>query len=120
MNTELIGVSYYDLGEKQELVGNMNVRELDESYVSLPRVVECAGNIMQAVHPSHLGIDDRPALSVRREVVFGNGRKLDIYVEIEANMEAPEELNYPSDTHALVKWENPSPLGIPKFYIVRI
>ncbi|MCI9024480.1 MAG: histidine kinase [Dorea sp.] len=93
MNTELIGVSYYDLGEKQELVGNMNIRELDESYVSLPRVVECAGNIMQAVHPSHLGIDDRPALSVRREVVFGNGRKLDIYVEIEANMEAPEELN---------------------------
>ena len=93
VNTGLIGVSYYDMGEKKELVGNMNVRELDEGYVSLPKVVECAGNVMQAVHPSRLGIDGRPALSVRREAVFGNGRKLDIYVEIEADMEAPEELN---------------------------
>ena len=28
-----------------------------------------------------------------REVVFGNGKRLDVYAEIEADMKTPEEIN---------------------------
>lgn len=93
VNTELLGVSYYDREAKQELVSNMNVRKLEGSFLFLPETVQCAGNTMQAVHSSYLGMEKRMVLSVMKEVMFGNGKKLDIYAEIEANMEAPEELN---------------------------
>ena len=93
VNTKLIGVSYYERGERRELVSYMNVKELDGSQAAFPSVVECAGNTMQAAHASCLGSDARPVLSVMREAVFGNGRRLEIYAEVETDLEATEELN---------------------------
>lgn len=93
VNTKLVGASYYDPWEKRELIQNMNVRALDGRYLSAPKVIECAGNVIQSVHPSYLGIDDSPVLSVKRNVSFGDRNKLDIYVEIETNMSIPEKLN---------------------------
>lgn len=93
VNTELVGVSYYDRTEKKELISDMNVKTLDGRQISLPEVVECAGNVMQAAHSSFLGIGENPVLSVAREVVFGNGKKLDIYAEIEIDTKTPEEVN---------------------------
>ena len=93
VNTKLIGASYYDRAEKRDFIGNMNIRELDGSQLHLPEVVECAGNVLQAVHGSCLGIGDSPVISVSREVVFGNGKRLDIYAEIESEMNVPEEFN---------------------------
>ena len=51
VNTKLVGVMYYDREEKKELISGMNVRALDGSHASLPEVVECAGNVIQAAHP---------------------------------------------------------------------
>lgn len=93
VNTKLIGASYYDPWKKQELIQNMNVRALDERYMAAPKVIECAGNVIQSVHPSYLGINGNPVLSVKRNVTFGDRKKLDIYVEIETNMSVPEKLN---------------------------
>ena len=41
--------------EKKELISGMNVRALDGSHASLPEVVECAGNVIQAAHSSYSG-----------------------------------------------------------------
>ena len=48
---------------------------------------------MQAAHASFLGSSEKTVFSVMREVVFGNGKKLEIYAEIEADMKTPEEIN---------------------------
>lgn len=40
-----------------------------------------------------LGSSEKTVFSVMREVVFGNGKKLEIYAEIEADMKTPEEIN---------------------------
>ena len=93
VNTKLVGVMYYDREEKKELISGMNVRALDGSHASLPEVVECAGNVIQAAHSSILGSGEEPVFSVMREVVFGNGKRLDVYAEIEADMKTPEEIN---------------------------
>ena len=90
---KLVGVMYYDREEKKELISGMNVRALDGSHASLPEVVECAGNVIQAAHSSILGSGEEPVFSVMREVVFGNGKRLDVYAEIEADMKTPEEIN---------------------------
>ena len=88
VNTKLVGVMYYDREEKKELISGMNVRALDGSHASLPEVVECAGNVIQAAHSSILGSGEEPVFSVMREVVFGNGKRLDVYAEIEADMKS--------------------------------
>lgn len=93
VNTKLVGASYYDPWKKQELIQNMNVKALDGRYMAVPEVIECAGNVMQSVHPSYLGIDESPVLSVKRNATFGGRKKLDIYVEIKTNMSVPEKLN---------------------------
>lgn len=54
----------------------MNVRTLDGRQNALPKVVKCAGNVMQAAHASFLGSSEKTVFSVMREVVFGNGKKL--------------------------------------------
>ena len=78
VNTKLVGATYYDKEEKRELISGMNVS---------------AGNVMQAAHASFLGSSEKTVFSVMREVVFGNGKKLEIYTEIEADMKTPEEIN---------------------------
>lgn len=86
VNTKLVGATYYDKEEKKELISGMNVRTLDGRQNALPKVVKCAGNVMQAAHASFLGSSEKTVFSVMREVVFGNGKKLEIYAEIEADM----------------------------------
>ena len=87
MSTQkLVGATYYDKEEKKELISGMNVRTLDGRQNALPKVVKCAGNVMQAAHASFLGSSEKTVFSVMREVVFGNGKKLEIYAEIEADM----------------------------------
>ena len=93
VNTKLVGVTYYDKEEKKELISGMNVRTLDGRQNALPKVVKCAGNVMQAAHASFLGNSEKTVFSVMREVVFGNGKRLEIYTEIEADMKTPEEIN---------------------------
>lgn len=93
VNTKLVGVTYYDKEEKKELISGMNVRTLDGRQNALPKVVKCAGNVMQAAHASFLGNSEETVFSVMREVVFGNGKRLEIYTEIEADMKTPEEIN---------------------------
>ena len=93
VNTKLVGATYYDKEEKKELISGMNVRTLDGRQNALPKVVKCAGNVMQAAHASFLGSSEKTVFSVMREVVFGNGKKLEIYAEIEADMKTPEEIN---------------------------
>ena len=93
VNTKLVGATYYDKEEKKELISGMNVRTLDGRQNALPKVVKCAGNVMQAAHASFLGSSEKTVFSVMREVVFGNGKKLEIYTEIEADMKTPEEIN---------------------------
>ena len=56
VNTKLVGVMYYDREEKKELISGMNVRALDGSHASLPEVVECAGNVIQAPIRLFLGV----------------------------------------------------------------
>lgn len=93
INTNLVGVSYYDREEKREFIGDMNVRNLEGEYFSFPEVVECAGNTMQSAHVSCLGISESPVLSVIREGIFGNEKKLDIYAEIKMDLKVSEEWN---------------------------
>ena len=93
VNTKLVGATYYDKEEKKELISGMNVRTLDGRQNALSKVVKCAGNVMQAAHASFLGSSEKTVFSVMREVVFGNGKKLEIYAEIEADMKTPEEIN---------------------------
>lgn len=93
VNTKLVGATYYDKEEKKELISGMNVRTLDGRQNALPKVAECAGNVMQAAHASFLGSSEKTVFSVMREVVFGNGKKLEIYTEIKADMKTPEEIN---------------------------
>lgn len=93
VNTKLVGATYYDKEEKKELISGMNVRTLDGRQNALPKVVKCAGNVMQAAHASFLGSSEKTVFSVMREGVLGNGKKLEIYTEIEADMKTPEEIN---------------------------
>ena len=93
MNTKLLGVTYYDLEEQSELIRNINVRNLDQVYQTIPNVTENIGNTIQAMHSSCLGIRERPVISVKRRVSFSNRQKLDIYAEIEPDMSVAERLN---------------------------
>lgn len=68
VNTKLVGVTYYDKEEKKELISGMNVRTLDGRQNALPKVVKCAGNVMQAAHASFLGSSEKTVFSVMREV----------------------------------------------------
>ena len=38
VNTKLLGVTYYDLEEQSELIRNINVRNLDQVYQTIPNV----------------------------------------------------------------------------------
>lgn len=40
VNTKLLGVTYYDLEEQSELIRNINVRNLDQVYQTIPNVTE--------------------------------------------------------------------------------
>lgn len=51
----------------------MNVRTLDGRQNALPKVVKCAGNVMQAAHASFLGVV-RKQFSVMREGVLAMGK----------------------------------------------
>ena len=88
VNTKLVGATYYDKGREKELISGMNVRTLDGRQNALPKVVKCAGNVMQAAHASSLGV-------VRKQFFpswgrsFGQWEKLEIYTEIEADMKTP-------------------------------
>lgn len=93
VNTKLIGANYFDAQKGKELVSCMTARKLDRQYLGVPSVAECAGNRMQAAHEDYLGIGGRTVFSVSKNAVFGNGTDLDIYVEVEAGMEVPEEIN---------------------------
>ena len=93
VNTKLLGVTYYDLEEQSELIRNINVRNLDQVYQTIPNVTENIGNTIQAMHLSCLGIRERPVISVKRRVSFSNRQKLDIYAEIEPDMSVAERLN---------------------------
>lgn len=93
VNTKLLGVTYYDPKEQRELIGNFNIRVLDPTYQTISEVVKCAGNTIQAMHTSYLGIMDKPVISVIRRVSFGNKQKLDIYAEIESDMSASDQFN---------------------------
>lgn len=93
INTNLVGASYYDSKEKREFIGDMNVKALEGEQFSFPEVVECAGNTMQSAHASCLGISKSPVLSVTREGIFGNGKRLDIYAEIKMDLEVSAEWN---------------------------
>ena len=68
VNTKLVGATYYDKEEKKELISGMNVRTLDGRQNALPKVVKCAGNVMQAAHASFLGSSEKTVFSVMREV----------------------------------------------------
>ena len=93
VNTKLLGVTYYDLEEQSELIRNINVRNLDQVYQTIPNVTENIGNTIQAMHSPCLGIRERPVISVKRRVSFSNRQKLDIYAEIEPDMSVAERLN---------------------------
>ena len=93
VNTKLLGVTYYDLEEQSELIRNINVRNLDQVYQTIPNVTENIGNTIQAMHSSCLGIRERPVISVKRRVSFSNRQKMDIYAEIEPDMSVAERLN---------------------------
>lgn len=74
VNTKLVGATYYDKEEKKELISGMNVRTLDGRQNALPKVAECAGNVMQAAHASFLGSSEKTVFSVMREVVLAMGK----------------------------------------------
>ena len=62
VNTKLVGVTYYDKEEKKELISG--IRTLDGRQNALPKVVKCAGNVMQAAHASILGSSEKTVFSV--------------------------------------------------------
>ena len=64
VNTKLVGATYYDKEEKKELISGMNVRTLDGRQNALPKVVKCAGNVMQADHT--IKIEDRHGKDQKR------------------------------------------------------
>ena len=103
VNTKLLGVTYYDLEEQSELIRNINVRNLDQVYQTIPNVTENIGNTIQAMHSSCLGISERPVISVKRRVSFSNRQKLDIYVEIEPDMSVSERLNKENWTYTYME-----------------
>lgn len=61
VNTKLVGVTYYDKEEKKELISG--IRTLDGRQNALPKVVKCAGNVMQAAHASILGSSEKTVFS---------------------------------------------------------
>lgn len=67
VNTKLLGVTYYDLEEQSELIRNINVRNLDQVYQTIPNVTENIENTIQAMHSSCLGIRERPVISGKAE-----------------------------------------------------
>ena len=93
VSTKLLGVTYYDLEEQSELIRNINGRNLDQVYQTIPNVTENIENTIQAMHSSYLGIRETPVLSVMRRVPFGNKRVLDIYAEIEPDVSVSDRLN---------------------------
>lgn len=93
VNTKLIGANYFDAQKGEELVSCMTARKLDRQYMGVASVAECAGNRMQAAHEGYLGIGGRTVFSVRKNAMFGDGKDLDIYVEVEAGMDVPEEID---------------------------
>lgn len=103
VNTKLLGITYYDLEEQSELIRNINVRNLDQVYQTIPNVTENIGNTIQAMHSSCLGIRERPVISVKRRVSFSNRQKLDIYVEIEPDMSVAERLNKENWTYTYME-----------------
>lgn len=103
VNTKLLGVTYYDLEEQSELIRNINVRNLDQVYQTIPNVTENIGNTIQAMHLSCLGIRERPVISVKRRVSFSNKQKLDIYAEIEPDMSVAERLNKENWTYTYME-----------------
>ena len=103
VNTKRLGVTYYDLEEQSELIRNINVRNLDQVYQTIPNVTENIGNTIQAMHSSCLGIRERPVISVKRRVSFSNRQKLDIYVEIELDMSVSERLNKENWTYTYME-----------------
>ena len=103
VNTKLLGVTYYDLEEQSELIRNINVRNLDQVYQTIPNVTENIGNTIQAMHSSCLGIRERPVISVKRRVSFSNRQKLDIYAEIEPDMSVSERLNKENRTYTYMQ-----------------
>ena len=103
VNTKLLGITYYDLEEQSELIRNINVRNLDQVYQTIPNVTENIGNTIQAMHSSCLGIRERPVISVKRRVSFSNRQKLDIYVEIEPDMSVSERLNKENWTYTYME-----------------
>ena len=103
VNTKLLGVTYYDLEEQSELIRNINVRNLDQVYQTIPNVTENIGNTIQAMHSSCLGIRERPVISVKRRVSFSNRQKLDIYAEIEPDMSVAERLNKENWTYTYME-----------------
>ena len=74
VNTKLLGVTYYDLEEQSELIRNINVRNLDQVYQTIPNVTENIGNTIQAMHSSCLGIRERPVISVNGGFPSATGR----------------------------------------------
>ena len=103
VNTKLLGVTYYDLEEQSELIRNINVRNLDQVYQTIPNVTENIENTIQAMHSSCLGIRERPVISVKRRVSFSNRQKLDIYAEIEPDMSVAERLNKENWTYTYME-----------------
>lgn len=103
VNTKLLGVTYYDLEEQSELIRNINVRNLDQVYQTIPNVTENIGNTIQAMHSSCLGIRERPVISVKRRVSFSNRQELDIYAEIEPDMSVAERLNKENWTYTYME-----------------
>lgn len=105
VNTKLIGANYYDAQKGEELVSSMTARKLDRRYMGVPSVAECAGNRMQAAHKDYLGIGGRTVFSVRKNAVFGDGKDLDIYVEVEAGMDVPEEINQKKHPYTVMQMD---------------
>lgn len=103
VNTKLLGVTYYDLEEQSELIRNINVRNLDQVYQTIPNVTENIGNTIQAMHSSCMGIRERPVISVKRRVSYSNRQKLDIYAEIEPDMSVAERLNKENWTYTYME-----------------
>lgn len=77
VNTKLLGVTYYDLEEQSELIRNINVRNLDQVYQTIPNVTENIGNTIQAMHLSLPGNQGKTGDTVKQEGSSCNRQKLE-------------------------------------------
>ena len=60
VNTKLLGVTYYDLEEQSELIRNINVRNLDQVYQTIPMyliILEIQSRL--CIHPAWESGKDR-------------------------------------------------------------